>query len=80
MSEYLVPIISKVQLDNVAENFLAKYYPESLEKSMLIITREVARQMCLHIQEVHITKTSSVFGQIYFHIIYTLRPSNTFVM
>ena len=66
LSEYLIPIISKEQLDDVAEGFLEKYYPEALEKPMAVPACVVARRMGLNIKEVHITKTSSVFGQIYF--------------
>lgn len=66
LSEYLVPIIYKEHLDNVAENFLAKYYPEALTEPMPVPSREVAKRMGLDVQEVHITKTCSVFGQIYF--------------
>lgn len=66
LSEYLVPIIYKEQLDDIAETFLAKYYPEALAKPMPVPAREVAKRMGLNIQEVHITKTCSVFGQIYF--------------
>ncbi len=66
LSEYLVPIISKEQLDDVAESFLRKYYPEALIEPMPVPTRQIAERMGLDIQEVHITKTCTVFGQIYF--------------
>jgi len=66
LSEYLVPIIYKEYLDNVAEKFLAKYYPEALTEPMPVPSREVAKRMGLDVQEVHITKTCSVFGQVYF--------------
>jgi len=66
LSEYLVPIIYKDKLDDVAEAFLAKYYPEALTEPMALPTREVAKRMGLNVQEVHITKTFSVFGQTYF--------------
>ena len=66
LSEYLVPIIYKEHLDNVAEKFLAKYYPEALTEPMPVPSCEVAKRMGLEVQEVHITKTCSVFGQIYF--------------
>ncbi|SHJ09431.1 ImmA/IrrE family metallo-endopeptidase [Propionispora hippei] len=66
LSEYLVPIIRKDQLDDVAEEFLKKYYPEALAKPMAVPAREVAKRMGIDVQEVHITKTCSVFGQTYF--------------
>ena len=65
-SEYLVPIICKEQLDDVAEKFLEKYYPEALVEPRAVPTREVAKRMGLEIQEAHITKNCTVFGQIYF--------------
>ena len=66
LSEYLVPIIYKEQLDDVAERFLEKYYPEALIEPMAVPTREVAKRMGLEIQETQITKNCTVFGQIYF--------------
>lgn len=66
LSEYLVPIIYKEHLDNVAEKFLSKYYPEALTEPMPVPSREVAKRMGLDVHELHITKTCSVFGQIYF--------------
>lgn len=66
LSEYLVPIINKEQLEDVAETFLKKYYPEALAKPMAVPTREIAKRMGLNVKEVHLTKTCSVFGQIFF--------------
>lgn len=50
LSEYLVPVISKEQLDDTAEAFLKKYYPEALEKPMAIPPEEVAERMGLQIK------------------------------
>ena len=66
LSEYLVPIISKDKLDDAAEKFLKKYYPEALTKPMVVSAREIAKRMGLNIQEVHITKYCSIFGQMVF--------------
>lgn len=66
LSEYLVPIIYKEQLDGVAETFLAKYYPEALAEPKPVPAREVAKRMGLGVQEVHITKNCYVFGQVCF--------------
>ena len=66
LSEYLVPVISKDQLDQVAEGFLKKYYPEALEKPMKVSAREIAKRMKLRIHEVHITQLGTIFGQMYF--------------
>lgn len=66
LSEHLVPIISKDRLDNEAEKFLRKYYPEALSEPMSVDARLIAERMGLNIQEVHITKYCTVFGQIFF--------------
>jgi len=66
LSEYLVPIIRKEQLDDVAEAFLEKYYPEALAMPTAVPAHEVAKRMGLVVREAHITKTCTVFGQIYF--------------
>jgi hypothetical protein len=66
LSEYLVPIISRGQLDDVAAAFLGKYYHEALTAPMAVPPYVVAERMGLEVQEVHITKNCSVFGQVYF--------------
>jgi DNA-binding XRE family transcriptional regulator len=66
LSEYLVPIISKEKLDQVAETFLKKYYPEALDKPVKVPARRIAKRMGLKVHEVHITQLGTIFGQIYF--------------
>jgi len=66
LSEYLVPIISKNQLDDIAEGFLKKYYPKALTVPMKVPPKKIAEIMGLKIVQVHITKTGIIFGQIYF--------------
>ncbi|MBB4825012.1 DNA-binding XRE family transcriptional regulator [Sporosarcina luteola] len=66
LSEYLVPIISKDELDWVAEGFLKKYFPVALEKPMKVPARKIAKIMGLKVAEVHITQLGTIFGQIYF--------------
>src|SRR5699024_2241611 len=66
LSEYLVPIISKNELDDVAEDFLKKYYPKALIEPMKVPPRKIAKIMGLKIAQVHISKTGIIFGQIYF--------------
>lgn len=66
LSEYLVPIISKDELDCVAERFLKKYYPVALEKPTKVPARRIAKIMGLKIAQVHITQLGTIFGQIYF--------------
>ncbi len=66
LSDYLVPIISKDELDQVAEAFLKKYYPVALEKPMKVPARRIAKIMGLKVAQVHITQLGTIFGQIYF--------------
>lgn len=66
LSEYLVPIISKGELDRVAEGFLEKYYPVALEKPIKVPARKIAKIMGLRVSKVHITQLGTIFGQIYF--------------
>ena len=66
LSDKLVPCISKDKLDQVAMNFVARYYPEALEKPMSINPHVLADRMSLKIQERDISKDCSVFGKIYF--------------
>ena len=66
LSEYLVPIIYKEQYDSEAEKFLQKYYPEALEKPMPVSVKTIVERMGLEVQEAHITKHRTVFGQIFF--------------
>lgn len=66
LSEYLVPIISKEELDQVAETFLKKYYPVALDKPVKVPARKIAKRMGLKVHEVHLTQFGTIFGQIYF--------------
>lgn len=66
LSDYLVPIIHKNELDSVAEDFLRQYYPEALDKPMCVPAADLAARMGLTIRQEHITKTCSVFGQVFF--------------
>lgn len=67
MSDSLVPIIYKEQLESVATDFLRRYYPESLNTPMAIEPQELAQRMGLNVKVQTITKDFSIFGQIYFH-------------
>lgn len=66
LTEYLIPVIYKDQLEDIAENFLTNYYPEALNAPTPVSVHEVARRMGLKIKKVHITKTCTLFGQIFF--------------
>lgn len=67
MSDSLVPIINKEQLESVAIDFLRRYYPEALKKPMAVEPQVLAEKMGLVVEMREITKDFSVFGQIYFH-------------
>lgn len=66
MSNALVPIIYKDNLEKEAEVFLRKYYNEALLQPMWIDPAELARRMKLTVIRHRIAEDMSVFGQIYF--------------
>lgn len=67
MSDSLVPIINKEQLESVATDFLRRYYPEALKTPMAVEPQVLVEKMGLVVEMREITKDFSVFGQIYFH-------------
>ena len=67
MSDSLVPIIHKEQLESVATDFLRRHYPEALKTPMAVEPQVLAEKMGLTVEMREITKDFSVFGQIYFH-------------
>ena len=67
MSDSLVPIIHKEELESVATDFLRRYYPETLKKAMAVEPHVLADKMGLTVEIREITKDFSIFGQIYFH-------------
>lgn len=66
LSDALVPIIYKEELDEVAEDFLSRYYPETLKNPMAVDPQELAKRMGLTIIQAHLSKSCSVFGQTCF--------------
>ncbi len=66
MSDSLIPIISKKQLDDIAEAFLQRFYGEALDKPMRIDPIKLAREMNLNIILQNITEDTSIFGQVFF--------------
>lgn len=67
MSDSLVPIITKDELEAVATDFLRRHYPEALKAPIAVEPQVLAEKMGLTIKVREITKDFSVFGQIYFH-------------
>lgn len=66
LSDYLVPIIHKKDMDSIAENFLRQYYPEALTAPISIDIFKLTERMGLTVRQEHLTKTGSLFGQIFF--------------
>ncbi|MCM1232363.1 MAG: helix-turn-helix domain-containing protein [Ruminococcus flavefaciens] len=66
LSDYLVPIIHKTDLDSVADSFLRQYYPEALEAPTSIDIAKLTERMGLTVRQEHLTKTGSLFGQVFF--------------
>jgi hypothetical protein len=66
MTDSLVPIISKNQLDNEATAFLQQYYPEALLNPMPLPVYNVAKNMGLTIKEVSLTRHLTLFGMMVF--------------
>jgi len=66
MSDELVPIIKKEKLDDVAADFLKRYYPEALETPTPVDPNILAERMGLEIHKQEIADDASIFGQIHF--------------
>ena len=66
LSDSLVPYIRKEELDDVATEFLRKYYPEALETPMPLNTALLAKRMGLEIVTQQLTEDFTAFGQIFF--------------
>ena len=67
LSDELVPIISRDNLDFEATVFLKQYFPLSLSFPNKINVMAIAEKMGLTIEYHPITTDCSIFGQIYFH-------------
>ena len=67
MSDSLVPIINREQLEAVATDFLRRHYPEALKTPIAVEPQLLAEKMGLSVEMREITKDFSVFGQLYFH-------------
>ena len=66
LSDALVPYMHADKFDEIADDFLARYYPEALQKPMAIDTTVLAERMGLKIVAQQLTKDFTVFGQIVF--------------
>lgn len=67
VSSNIVPIIYKKDLDDIANEFLAEYYPEALVKPVPVPIADIAEKMGLTIlQGYRISDDFSIFGEICF--------------
>ena len=66
MSDALVPIIRKDDLEKVATDFLKRNYPKALLQPMAVDPKDLAESMGLKVELKHIAKDCSDFGQIFF--------------
>lgn len=66
LSDALVPLIYKEELDNVANDFLQRYYPEALKIPMAVDPSKLAEKMGLDVKLQDITEDLSIFGQVFF--------------
>ncbi|WP_081327452.1 helix-turn-helix domain-containing protein [Paenibacillus polymyxa] len=64
LSKYLVPYLYSEDLDNEAEKFLQKYYPEALENPMPLDMAELLDNMCLTMH--YAPLPDNIFGKSYF--------------
>ena len=53
LSDALVPIIGKEQLEDIAADFLRRYYPEALQKPMTVEPSTLTERMGLNVQLKH---------------------------
>lgn len=66
MSDALVLIISKDNLEAVATDFLKRNYPKALLQPMAVDPSELAKSMGLTVKLKRITEDCAIFGQISF--------------
>ena len=66
LSDYLVPYLTKRNLDTEAEAMLHKYYPEALESPMKLNVRQLAENMGFQVKTARLSPDDSRLGSIYF--------------
>ena len=67
LSKSLVQYIKSNQLEDVANDFLKRYYPEALEQPIPLDPSILAKRMGLTIKIREISKDASVFGELCFY-------------
>lgn len=66
LSDRLLPVIPKADLDRVADWMLRHYYPEALGEPMPVNPYVFAERVGAAVEERRLSPDSSVFGRIYF--------------
>ncbi len=66
LSDKLIPLIWKDDMDKFAEAILKKYEPDALLTPTRIEPETIVQQMGLQLKYENITKDASIFGQVYF--------------
>lgn len=66
LSDSLVPVIHRDDLERVADDFLKKYYPEARLQPMWVDPVKLAEKLNLKVLHHSISESGSIFGQIYF--------------
>ena len=66
LSDDLVPLIKKTQLDDIANAFLKKYQPDTLNEPKAINPFSIAEKMGLTIEQHKLSNDCSIFGSILF--------------
>jgi transcriptional regulator with XRE-family HTH domain len=66
LSDSFIPYVKQKDLDEMAYDFLKKYYPKALLEPLKIDTTELAHSMGLTVITKKITTDGSIFGQLYF--------------
>lgn len=66
LDQYLIRIIKNDDLDDVATQFLAKYYPEALTDPMPVSGFELASRMGYRIEYAALTREHSILGRFFF--------------
>lgn len=66
LDEYLVPVISRPQWDEIAEELLNTYYPEVLEENKALDPLILCNRLGLEVIELPLCPKGKIRGQVYF--------------
>jgi hypothetical protein len=66
LSDTLVPILYKDELEQTAESILKQYYPQALEKPVPVDVCIFAKNMGLTVKEARLSRSGTIFGEMIF--------------